>query len=425
LIPRLSECSNAQFDRAPANVPSPASATLAGMPLAHPLTQPYGLPISPLVAAWVGAALVLLVAAAWPQAKQRSSRKPGRQVTSWAGSLSTSQAITRLPAVALVALAIVAGRVGVDDELENLAPALVVGAAWPLLVLASISLGPVWRWADPWDAVARPLTRSHVDEEPAHVWPAALVAIPWVWYLSAYTDTVSPRSVGAILALYTLFTVGGCLALGRVRWLATAEPLGIVLSWMALLPRGRLVAWSPPRGAEALLGVLAGGVLFGAVRRSELWGSLNTVREATLVATLGLIGSCAVVAGLLMGMAARAKRPGARPAVARAAVPALAGIIVAVAMDRNRLFTSVQLLPGLLGDPLGRGWDLFGQAGAGLDPAPLGIRGLLAAQIGVLLAGHLAGAVVLARGLRLTARPAGALALSILAGASVVAVASH
>lgn len=403
----------------------PVRAILAGVPLAHPLTQPYNLPVSPLVAAFAGAVLVLLVAAAWPEASDRRGQDPERRVASWTGALSPSQLVIRLLAVALLALAIAAGRLGADDELENLAPALVVGAAWPLLVLASVALGPVWRWTDPWDAVARALTRGQPDEHPAHVWPAALVAIAWVWYLSAYTDPLDPRSVGAILALYTLLTVAGCLAMGRVRWLATSEPLGIVLPWMALLPRGRLAGWDPPRGAEALLGVLAGGVLFGAVRRSELWGSLNTVSEATLVATLGLLASCTAGACLLLGMASRARRPGARPAIARASVPAVASIIVAVAMDSNRLFTSVQLLPGLLGDPLGRGWDLFGRAGAGLDPAPLGTRGLLAAQLAVLLAGHLAGAVVLAQRVRRAAREPAAVGLSILAGASVIALASH
>jgi hypothetical protein len=166
-------------------------------------------------------------------------------------------------------------------------------------------------------------------------------------------------------------------------------------------------------------------VLFGAVRRSELWSGLDIAHGALLDRTLGLVASCLLIAGLLMWTAEGAERLGARPGVARAAVPAVAGIIVAVAMDRNRLFTSVQLLPGLAGDPFGRGWDLFGRAGAGLDPAPLGTRGLLFAQLAVVLAGHLAGAVVLARRFRREARGPAAVGLSILAGASVIALASH
>jgi hypothetical protein len=342
---------------------------------------------------------------------------------SWAGGLTRPQIATRAAAVAVLALAMAAGRLGVDDQLENLAPALVIGTAWPVLVFVSVVIGPVWRWVDPWDALARALARGEAEQPLGHVWPAAAVAVPWVWYLSAYPDALEPRSVGALVALYTLVTVAGCLAVGRERWLASSEPFGIVLSWMALVPRRLLSSWRALPGAETLLGVLAGGVLFGAVRRSELWGELNVVPDALLWATLGVVGSCVVIAGLLEGMARAAYR--GRAGVARAAVPALAGIIVAVAMDFNRLFTSVQLLPRLLGDPFGKGWDPFGTGGAGLDPAPLGTTGLTVAQLATLLAAHVVGAIVLARGVRRNDRGPGAVALTILAAASVIAITTH
>jgi hypothetical protein len=365
-----------------------------------------------VVAAWIAVALVLLVAFAVPRGESRPS---ARERGSWEGSLSRPQLAVRVLAVALLVWAVVEGRVGTDDELDNLAPALIVGAAWPLLVLASVAAGPVWRWIDPWDGIARALTRGHRDEAAHHVWPAGLVALSWVWYLSAYGDTLAPRSVGAIVALYTLFTVAGCLVAGRRRWLSTSEPLGLVLSWMALLPRRRLADWEPPRGAEVLLGVLAGGVLFGAARRSELWGGLNTARGALLLATLGVVLSSAAAAGLLVGVARWAGQVGAGAAAARAAVPAVAAIVVAVAMDRNRFFTSVQLLPELLGLPFS----------PTLDPAPLGTRGLLAAQLAVLAAGHAAGAAVVARRFRREDRWPVALGLSLLAIASVIALVSH
>jgi hypothetical protein len=407
-------------------VPALLEPSLAGT-LAHPLTQPFALPVSPLVAAAAGAVLVFVVALVWPRARPQARERPEARTASWAGRLSASQIATRVVAVALLALPIAAGRLGEDDELENLAPALVVGVAWPLLFLVSVTVGPIWRWTDPWDAVARATAPSRNELRGASVWPAALVALAWVWYLSAYADTLSPRSVGAILALYTVFTVAGCLALGRARWLSSAEPLGIALSWMALLPRRGLAGWHPPRGAEALLGVLAGGVLFGAVRRSELWGGLNAVDGATALAMLGVVVSSGVVTGLLVWFARQAENQGARGSMARAVVPAIAAIVVAVAMDRNRLSTSLQLLPGLLGDPFGRGWDLFGfgDAGAGLDPAPLGTTGLSVTQYAVLLAGHLAGAVVLARGVDRGSREPAALGLSLLAGASVMALVTH
>jgi hypothetical protein len=164
-------------------------------------------------------------------------------------------------------------------------------------------------------------------------------------------------------------------------------------------------------------------MLFGAVRRSELWGSLNTVQEAEVVAAVGLVGFCAAGAGVLLLMAAAAEQLGARAAAAQTAVPAVAAIVVAVALDRNRLSTSIQLLPELFGDPLGRGWDLLG--GPSLDPDPLGTRGLLALQLGLLTAGHVAAALVLARKLERISRGPVVFVLAALASASVIAVASH
>jgi hypothetical protein len=396
------------------------------VPLAHPLTHSFELPVSPLVAAAIGAAVVLLVAVAWPEIEDRSAKRSARETASWAGSLSASQRLTRFVAVVLLGLAAAAGRLGVDDELENVAPALVVGAAWPLLVLVSSILGPVWRWTDPWDGLCRVLVRDHPHRPPRDVWPAVPVALAWAWYLSAYEDPLDPRSVGAVLAVYTLVTVAGCLAVGRARWLGGSEPFGIVLSWMALLPRRRLADWDPPRGAEALLGVLAGGVLFSAVRRAApLWGTFETGDRPTLAATIGLLVLCAAAAALLTVMTTWSRWLGARVAATGSAVPAVAGIIVAVAMERNRLFTSLQLLPGLLGDPFGRGWDLLGRAGAGLDPNPLGTTGLLVAQLAVLLAGHVAGAVAVGRRIRRRARPPVAIVLAVFAGASVIALVAH
>lgn len=351
--------------------------------------------------------------------------RSGTQLTSWAGSLSVYQVVTRALAFALLVLAVVAGRAGADRELDNLAPALFVGAGWPLLVLASISIGPVWRWTDPWDSAARVLGRGREATDETDVWRAVLVVVGLAWYLSAYADTLGPRSVGALLAVYTVFTLAGCLALGRARWLSTSEPIGIVLSWMAQLPRRRLVDWEAPRGAPALLGALAGGVLFGAVRRSELWGDINTARHADLLAAAGLVAFCAAGAGLLTLMAASGETAAARSAAARAAVPAAAGILLAVAIDRNRLFTSVQLLPELLGDPLGRGWDPFERSGARFRAEPLGQAGLLWAQLGLVTLGHAVGAIVAARRVERGARAPIALGLAVLAAVSVVGIATH
>ena len=394
------------------------------MTLAHPVTEAFRLPVSPVVAAGVSAVVIFAIALVWPQRREPLEDRPRSPLASWESGLSPLQVVTRVIAVVLLLVAIAAGRLGVEDELDNLAPALIVGAAWPLLVLASC-LVPIWRWSDPWDAAVRPFDGIDRAGPSDDVRLGALLVLPWVWYFSAFRDPLAPRSVGAALGLYTIVTLAGALAAGRVRWLSTAEPLGITLSWLARLPRGRLVDWDPPRGAEALLGCLAGGVLFGAVRRSELWGELNSVPEAQLLATFGVLVSCLIVVGLLYGTRWAVTIPESRPLLVRGLVPAVAGIIVAVALDSNRLFTSVQLLPGLLGDPFGWGWDVLGEGTEGLDPAPLGESGLLWTQLGVLLAGFAAGGIVIARRASRRARQPAAALLGILVAISVIAIATH
>jgi len=391
--------------------------------LLHPLSGDYHAEL-PLGLTALGAALLLFgVAVAWPERSGLTDPRP-TGVTSWSGSLTRTQWGTRSLTVLLLALVIAAGRLGADNQLENLAPALVLGIGWPLLVLASLLVGPVWRWLDPWDTIARAFGDDTADDR-SHVWPAAVLAVPLVWYLSAYADALDPRSVGTALAVYTVVTVSGCVALSRTRWLASFEPIGITLSWLALAARGRLRGWEPPRGAEALLGLMIGGLLFGAVRRSTAWSGAALSPHSGVYAALGLAVCGALVAGFLLALARVADRSGGAGSVARAAVPALAGIAIALALARNRFFVSVQLLPGLVGDPFGTGWDLLGPAVEGLDPAPLGTTGLLIAQLAVLLLAHLRAAALLGLPRDAHVRAPAAAALAALAAMSTSAVALH
>jgi hypothetical protein len=399
--------------------------------IAHPLFQ-HSDGLSPLLVTVLAVAVVLTVATrkSSPQRpREEAATRSEEPLESWAGTLSRSQVATRAVAVGLVLLAVAAGRLGSPLQLRNIAPALVIGAAWPLLILCSALLGPVWRWVDPWDALARPAGRETSGgatvapaDDPGDVWPAVVPALGWVWYLSVFSGSLDPRSVGAGLVVYSIVTEAGCLALGRARWLARAEVFGIVFAWTAGLPRGRLLTWRPPRGAEVVLGVLAGGLLFGALRRTSLWGGLNVHPLALLYATAGLVVSCALAAALLMGMERWSRAPRAAGAVWAASVPAVASLAVAFGLARNRLFTSVQLLPRLASDPFGFGWDLFGTADWGLNPDPLGHVGLPLLQILVLLAGHVAGAWVLSRRLDLSDRRPGVIALGVLTASAAFAV---
>ena len=404
------------------------------MPLGHPPTQHLGLPLSPLAVTSCLVLLLILFGRLLPGGRSGTGDEgeapaiEGSPLESWTGKLSRGQVATRVLAFALLAISIAAGRAGSTNELRNIAPALVIGAAWPLLLLGSALVGPVWRWTDPWDGTARLLGSDRGGATPSSntddrsVWPAIVPALGWACYLGGIARPLQPRSVGAALAVYSILTVAGCLAFGRSEWLSRVEVFGLVFSWTARLRRNRLVSWRPPAGADVVLGVLAGGLVFRALRNTSFWGDFNVSPLATLYAFAGVVVCAAAGGALLWGLARVSTGAGAPGVVAAAAVPAVASIAFAVAMARYRLSTSLQLVVILASDPFGFGWNLFGTADWAIVAEPVGHLAWAVARVVVLTAGHAVGAVMLARRADRERRRAGLAGLAIIFGAGLLAV---
>ena len=405
------------------------------LPAAHPVAGHPHLDV-PVALVAAGAFLLVLVVGMLVPRRDAAPDRDRSVRASWHGELRSAQWVVRGLSLGLLVLGGVAGRAGIESELENLAPALLVGAAWPLVFLGALVLPGFWRWLDPWDTLGRAVSPRDRSAPGHDVRPAIPLAVAVLWYLSVFSRPLEPGAVGLGVAAYTVIAAAGCIARGRRRWLSTAEPVGIVLNTLATARPGRASDEDPPRGLHALLGVLAGGTLVVALRRTELWSDLEAelsgADQPQLLGTAGLLVCCALGAGLVVlqgGLTRTLVSPreasSARQAVVLAAAPAVAGMVVAVGMARNRLSTSVQLLPGLLGDPFGRGWDLLGEPTANLDPAPLGAAGLLAAQLTVLVLATLWGAVLVARLLGRQDRLPAVLLAGQLVAAGVAAVALH
>lgn len=394
--------------------------------LAHPLTEVGQLRIPPLAAAVVAMVVVATVARLWPGGRSEPAQVAGDEaeaVHPWAGGLRSVQVGTRALAVALLLLVVVAGRVGSESQLSNLAPAFVLGAGWPLLIAGSLLIGPVWRWLDPWDAVARAVDREDGSAPSADVWWAVVPALGFVWYLGAYPypESLSPRTVALALSIYAVAMVAGSLVAGRRRWLSRADVFGSFLSWVAMVRTGRSGRWMPPRGAEVVLGVLAGGLVFGAVRLSRLWGGLGVVPAALAYATAGVAVVAVGFGAALWWLERRAREMGAAGSVPAVVVPAVATMAVALAMYADILFTSVGLLPGLLLDPFGAGGDPQGPFLGLCDEFTC--TPLIAVQTAVLMAGGVAGAILLARRVpSAAARQPGMAALCLIVAGGVVAI---
>ena len=396
--------------------------------LAHPVTGHPHVEVPTLLLTVGTGLLVAMVLPAVPAGRTREY--VDARATSWAGRLSRGQQVVRGLAVAGLVLAVLAGLFGNRDQLDNLAPALVVGTAWPVLAVLALA-APVWRWVDPWDGLAR-LALFNDDSDDStddaggatQVWPAVVPALGWAWFVAVHPRPLDPRSIGIALLAYTTVTLVGCLLVGRRRWLSQGEAIGILLTGVTAATR-RGLRRDRPRGAAALVGVAVGGLLFALLGRTETWTDLTGGSDTLVWGTVGFAACAALGAGILVGADVLGRRVGDHGAAFRGALVLLVGVVLVVALARNRFTTSVQLLPGLAGDPFGRGWDLLGPAGAGLDAAPLGAPGLLWLRIGVLAVLAASAAFVAARGVPQPVRVAAFLALVCLASMSMLVVTLH
>lgn len=389
--------------------------------LAHPVTGHPHVDVPTLLLTVCAGLLVAMVLPVVPAGRPREY--DGARAVSWAGPLSRGQQVTRALSVATLVLSIVAGLFGSSEQLDNLAPALVVGTAWPVLTALAVAV-PVWRWVDPWDGLARLLLPDDDTAEAAHVWPAVALGLGWAWLIAVHPRPLDPRVVGVALLAHSTITLAGCLLVGRRRWLSQGEPIGLLLSWVTVAVRGGLRR-GRPAGAAVLVGGSLGGLLFALLGRTESWTDLTGGTDLLTWGTVGFLG-CALAGAGTVALAGRlGDKMGDDGATLRGALVLLVGVVLVVALARNRFTTSVQLLPGLLGDPLGRGWDLLGPAGAGLLAEPFGAAGLLwlrIAALGLVITGA---AVVAARGVAQPVRAAAFVSLAYLAAVSVLVVGLH
>lgn len=389
--------------------------------LAHPVSGHPHVDVPTLLLTVGAGLLVAMVLPVVPPGRSREYVDAG--ATSWAGSLSWGRRATRALGVAVLVLAVLAGLFGNRDQLDNLAPALVLGTAWPVLTVLALAV-PVWRWLDPWDGLARLLLPGDESTAASSVWPAVVPALAWCWYVAVHPRPLDPRLVGIALLAHTTVTLVGCLLVGRRRWLSQGEPVGILLSWVTAAARGGL-RHGRPAGAPVLVGVVLGGLLFALLGRTETWTGLTGGTDALAWGTAGLVGCALLGAGVLVLAGRLGDRLDDRGATLRGALVLLVGVVLVVTLARNRFTTSVQLLPGLLGDPFGRGWDLLGPAGQGLVASPFGAAGLLWLRIGLLAVLILTAAVVAARGVPQPVRAAAFVSLAYLAAVSTLVVALH
>lgn len=363
--------------------------------LAHGLGGSTDLPV-PVGYALVGAAWALtftfaVVALAWRKPRFDPA-KPGLPLPDWVTAV-VDHPVTRwlvgLLGLVFTVWVLTAGLFGPQNSMNPLPGAFYV-LLWVGLVAASLLIGPVWRVISPMRTLYRitlsplPYRRRDYPERLGYL-PATFGLFAFVWLELASPDHGSLIGVKIWLLVYAVAMAGGAAVWGR-RWFARADPFevySVVVSRLSVFRRnpetGRIVAGNPFNhlpslpvrpGVVILLAVLLGSTAFDSYSASPTWRNFSddiaghSQVIATLLRTGGLVVFASVVA-VTFSLAARAtggvdrqQRRALPGQMAHSLIPIVVGYIFAHYL--SYLVEQGQKTMVLLGDPLGRGWNLFG-----------------------------------------------------------------
>jgi hypothetical protein len=422
-----------------------ALASGPGAPVAeaHGLVGRQDLPIPAWLFAWAAALVLVLsfvaLAVLWPM--PRLEEYMWRALPAGAGRLLASRALEVVGAALgafLLGVVVWSGLFGDQVPTANFAPTWVYVIFWLGLVPASVLLGDVFRFVNPWRAVARAvawaaskLIRGPMPAPLAYPaalghWPAAagLLAFAWLELVSPSGDV--PRVIALAVLAYSSVTWIAMATYGIDPWLDRGEAFSVYFNLYSRLSvwerRGREVGLRPPLaglaqlepgpGTVALLAVMIGSVTFDGASAGRTWQNLVPPLQRAFEAlgfargsavplayALGLLGCVALAYGFyrlgIAGMQTVARgEPGSR--LANAFVHSLVPIalVYAAAHYVSLLVLQGQAIAYLASDPLGAGWDVFGTASREVDYALVGAETFWYVQVALVVLGHVAALVL-------------------------------
>ncbi|MEO6471108.1 MAG: hypothetical protein ABIR57_04595 [Aeromicrobium sp.] len=370
---------------------------------AHGLGGATDLPI-PFLYAMVGASWALTIsfavlALAWKEPRFADEAVPATEEP------------PRRPRVAalgivVVAYVLVALYAGPETD-ENGALGAFYVLMWVGLVPLALLFGHVWRDLSPWRSIQAFVGSALGKPEgfrtyPTHLgyWPAALGLFAFVWQELASPDPGSIPAVRTWIAIYVVAMIVGGVAFGP-RWFDRADPFDVYSAIVARLSpfvqAGRRRLHNPlrslpsipiDRGLIAVLATLLGSTAYDSFSASSYWQSKTLTGVQHSLTLLAFV----VVVATLFWLASRAT--GGLPAAERNALPgkmahSLAPIVVGYIFAHYLTFLieKGQATVIALGDPLGKGWQPFGDFTPDLwlsqHPSVLA-----AVKVGFVVAGH-------------------------------------
>lgn len=369
---------------------------------AHGFGQRYDLPL-PLWLYLLGAGLTVALSFAFLALWRRDDTAPyrGDYARLLLRRIPGARAIAftlRLLVLTLYVLVIVAGLMGVQNPVKNIAPAMVWAIWWVGMAYVSALVGDLWALVNPLDSVARAAARLCPRWRAPLTWPRWLGSWPatalffcFIWMELNWEGSEQPASLAWSMLLYSACTWTGMALFGRAVWLRHAEVFHVVFGLLARFApfacrdgrlyvrpyaAGLLATGSVRPACLVLVILMLASVSFDGMMETQAW---YDIVDAVLAVAPGAL-SCISTAALLLvpalfllvfllfcAMIARCGASDGQPAlplwrVAGHFVLTLVPIAIAYHFAHYLSFLAMagQYLIPLASDPLGMGWDLFG-----------------------------------------------------------------
>jgi hypothetical protein len=341
--------------------------------------------------------------------------------------------------IAFFGIVVYAGFAGSDVPTANVAPTSIYVVFWVGLVVLSVLFGDVFRAFNPWRSLAvavawaaRPLTGGwQVRPYPERLgrWPAAIGILAFAWLELAYppTERTDPSQLALIAIVYAVVQLAGMAVYGIEPWGRRADAFGVYFNMFARLSpwerREGVLYLRPPlsgaprwdgrvAGSVTLLCVAIGTTSFDGFSNGAAWADLSPDVQSVfkdlgagqelaleLASTVGLLFFVGLVALFyrlgIEGMRTIGRDRDPRELRARFAHSLIPiAFAYAIAHYFSLLVYQGQAMGYLVSDPLGKGSDLFGTAGNGIDYNVISGTGIWYVQVGALVCGHVAGLVL-------------------------------
>jgi hypothetical protein len=406
---------------------------------AHALVGRRDLPVPAWLFAW-GASLVLIVSfallsVAWTTARlQREEWRPVPRRISRGLLNPEVDVLCGAIGVGLFALVLYAGFRGISDPTQNFSIVFVFYTFWLGIVLISVLLGDVFRAFNPWRALGRLVSGGFRliagQSAPAPLrypdrlgrWPAVLGVLLFVWLelIAGAGVSPSPQDIAVATVIYSVITFA-CMGLfGVEEWIRRGETFSAYFGMFARLGpfevrRGELGVrklltgapqWAAVPGTAALVlasiavtsfdgsqeGALSGAIQWTFERLSDLGLSLpDSFRVADTIWLLIVFIGVSLLYWLgVQGMHTVRGSPPVRELLrsfAHTLIPIALAYQVAHYFSAF-LYQEQAQFTYILSDPLGRGSDLFGTAGGGINYGIVGSNTVWYVQVAALVIGH-------------------------------------